>query len=281
MSAHPPLSPWATDHEGRHALPDGPPDALYERPPKAGTVYLVGAGPGDPGLLTCRGRALIEAADVVLHDALISAAIMAVIPPRTERINVGKRRGKHLVEQHRIGDLLIAQARRERIVVRLKGGDPLVFGRGAEEMAQLRAAGVPYEVVPGVTVAVAGPAMAGIPITHRGLSGAVTFVTGHDAATDRKAVGWHSLAGTDHTLVILMGLKKLPTIAAKLIAAGRDPDTPAAVIQDATLASQRVVTGRLSSIAERVVAAGIRSPATVVVGPVAALHAQLAWKDGP
>ena len=241
-------------------------------------VWLVGAGPGDPGLLTVRGLEVLQAAEVVVHDALVGPGILALIPDEALRIDVGKRRGKHKAEQRAIGDLLVEHGRAGRRVVRLKGGDPLVFGRGAEEMAQLREAGVDYELVCGVSVAAAGPALAGIPVTHRELSGAFTVVTGHDAATDRRPVGWHALAGTDHTLVILMGLARLGEIASRLVAEGRDPSTPVAVIQEASLPSQRVVLGTLEDIAERVEAAGLRPPATTVVGPVAALHAELKWR---
>jgi len=241
-------------------------------------VWLVGAGPGDPGLLTLRALEVLEAAEVVLHDALVGPGVLEKIPSSALRVDVGKRSGRHKAEQLSIGEQLIEHARAGRRVVRLKGGDPLVFGRGAEEMRQLRSAGIPYEVVPGVSIAAAGPALAGIPVTHRELAGAFTVVTGHDAATARRPVSWHALAGTDHTLVILMGLGRLGDICARLIQAGRDPSTPAAVIQDASLPTQRVVTGTLNDIHEIVLAEGIRAPATTVVGPVAALHAELKWR---
>lgn len=241
-------------------------------------VWLVGAGPGDPGLLTVRGHELLRNAEVVLHDALVSPAILELVPDGALLVDVGKRAGKHKAEQAAIGQQLIDHARSGKRVVRLKGGDPLVFGRGAEEMLQLREAGVPYEVVPGVSIAAAGPAMAGIPVTHRELAGAFMVVTGHDAATGRRPVSWHALAGTDHTLVVLMGLKRLGDIAARLIAAGRDPSTPVAVVQHASLPTQEVVLGTLEDISERVEAAGLSAPAITVVGPVAALHEVLSWR---
>ncbi len=246
--------------------------------PSGGRVYLVGAGPGDPGMLTLRAWEVIGAAEVVLHDALVSEAILELLPEGAERIDVGKRAGRHKARQERIAALLVDHARRGRVVVRLKGGDPLVFGRGAEEMAALRGAGIPYELVPGVTSAVAAPACAGIPVTHRELSGAVTFVTGHDAATGRGPVAWNDLAASDHTLVVLMGLGRLEAIAARLLAAGRPADTPAAVISRAATVHQRVVTGTLATIAREARASGVEPPATVVVGRVAALAATLAWR---
>ena len=184
---------------------------------------------------------------------------------------MGKRASKHLVEQTDIHALLIEHARSGRIVVRLKGGDPFVFGRGAEEVAALVGAGVPWELVPGVSSAWAAPGAVGIPVTHRALSGAVTLVTGHDAATGRHPVSWHGLAGTDHTLVIFMGIGRLAEICQRLTEAGRPASTPVAVIQEATTPRQRHAVGTLADIADRVLERGIVAPATVIVGRVVTL----------
>ena len=235
---------------------------------RPGNVYLVGAGPGDPGLITVRGRALLDAADVVVHDALISSEMMATIPENAERIDVGKRRGKHKKEQDEIHRILVEQALKGKIVVRLKGGDPVLFGRGAEERQALRKEGIPCEIVPGVSAAWAAPASIGVPVTHREVSGAVTIVTGHDAATPRRRVSWQKLAGTDHTLVVFMGLARLREIAARLIREGRPADTPVAVVQEATTPRQKHVIGTLIDIGDRAEKAKIEAPAAVIVGRV-------------
>lgn len=240
-------------------------------------VAIVGAGPGDPGLLTVRARQLLDTAEVVVHDALVSEEILRDL--RAERIDVGKRRGKHLAEQEEINQILVRLAREGRKVVRLKGGDPLLFGRGGEEMQALKDAGIAYIVVPGVSAAIAGPAMAGIPVTHRDHAAAVTIVTGHECEELARApLRWRAMAESGHTLVVMMGLTHLASIAARLIAAGRAPETPVAVIQEATTPRERAVAGTLTDIAERVVAAGIEAPAVVVVGNVAALGRELAWR---
>jgi uroporphyrinogen III methyltransferase/synthase len=243
----------------------------------SGMVAIVGAGPGDPGLLTVRARQLLDGAEVVVHDALVSVEILRGL--RGECIDVGKRRGKHVAEQEQINQLLVRLAREGRRVVRLKGGDPLLFGRGGEEMQALREAGVPYIVVPGVSAAIAGPAMAGIPVTHSDHAAAVTIVTGHECEElVRDPLRWRAMAETGHTLVILMGLTHLGEIAGRLMEAGRPVDTPVAVVQEATTPRERAVTGTLADIAERVLAAGIVAPAVVVVGNVAALGRELAWR---
>ncbi len=237
-----------------------------------GTVYLVGAGPGDPDLLTVRGRALLEQADVVVYDRLVAPALLTCVRPEAERIYVGKAPGRHTCPQEEIHTLLIDAARRGRVVVRLKGGDPFVFGRGGEEGLALRAAGIPFVVVPGVTSAVSVPAYAGIPVTHRGVAQAFTVVTGHTCGTD--APDWAALARAG-TLVILMGLRRLPEIARTLMAGGRAPDTPVAVIAQGSTPEQIVVEGTLETIAARV--ADLRPPATIVVGDVVALRHALHW----
>jgi uroporphyrinogen III methyltransferase/synthase len=243
-----------------------------------GRVYLVGAGPGDPGLLTARALELIAAADVILYDRLIPAAALDGAAPGAELVFVGKQGGGASVAQEHTEALMIEHARAGRTVVRLKGGDPFVFGRGGEEALALRAAGVGFEVVPGVTAGVAAAAYAGIAVTHRGLASAVALVTGHeDPAKGEPAVDWDALAAFPGTLVFYMGVRQLPQIAASLLAAGREPDEPAAVIERGTLPGQRMVPGTLATIAERAEAEAIGAPAVTIVGKVAGLAEQLAW----
>lgn len=243
-----------------------------------GRVYLVGAGPGDPGLLTLRGREVLGLADVVVYDALISPRLLNYTPQWCERIYVGKRSSAHTLSQDEINRLLIEKASDSATVVRLKGGDPFVFGRGGEEALALVEAGIEFEVVPGVTAAVAGAAYAGIPVTHRLMASAVGFVTGHEA--DDKpdsALDWDALARWKGTLVFYMGVSNLPAITRNLVAHGRGPDTPAAVIHWGTTARQRVVTGTLSTLPELVAAAGLGAPALILVGEVVALRESLNW----
>lgn len=243
--------------------------AVTHRAHPSGWIYLVGAGPGDPGLITARGLELLRAADVVVYDRLVAPALVAQAPASAERVFAGKRPhgggGEH-TDQARINALLIDRARRGLTVVRLKGGDPFVFGRGAEECEALSAAGVSYEVIPGVTSATGVPAAAGIALTQRGISSAFAVVTGHECR-DGSTVDWEALSRVP-TLVVLMGLGSLPEIAARLRAHGAAPDTPAAVIAHGTLPSQRTVCGTLDDIADRAAAAGLESPATVVIGEV-------------
>ena len=246
----------------------------------SGRVHLVGAGPGDPGLMTVRALELIAAADVILHDRLIPDAALAAARPDADLVDVGKRPGAPARSQEEIHRLLVEHARAGRMVVRLKGGDPFVFGRGGEEAEALRAAGVDYEVVPGVTAGVAAPAYAGIPVTHRDAASAVAFVTGHeDSDKPEPALDWAALARFPGTLVLYMGVRQLPAIARRLLDAGRDPDEPAAVVERGTLPDQRTVTGTLATIAERTAAADVGPPAVTVVGPVAALAERLAWLE--
>ncbi len=242
------------------------------------TVHLVGAGPGDPGLLTVRGHELLERCDAVVYDALADRRLLELVPPAAERIDAGKRAGSHRMSQDEINALLVELGGRLGCVVRLKGGDPFVFGRGGEEALALQAAGVAFEVVPGVSSAYAVPAYAGIPVTHRGMAAQVTFVTGHeDAEREGSALDWASLAATPGTLVFLMGVRTLARNAASLIEHGMSPATPAAVISDGTRPGQRSVTAPLGEIAEA--AAGLGAPAIVLVGEVAALRDQLAWYE--
>ncbi|HUE27622.1 MAG TPA: uroporphyrinogen-III C-methyltransferase [Solirubrobacteraceae bacterium] len=244
------------------------------------TVYLVGAGPGDPGLLTTRALELIAAADVIVHDRLIPAGALDGARPDAELVYAGKRGGGESTAQAEIERLLVEHGRRGRTVVRLKGGDPFVFGRGGEEAEALRAAGIPFEVVPGVTAGVAAPAYAGIPVTHRELASAVAFVTGHeDPAKPESALDWDALAAFPGTLVVYMGVRRLDSITARLISAGRDPDQPAAVIERGTMAGQRVVTAALKTIAAQAAEEGVAAPAVALFGPVVALREELKWLE--
>ena len=242
------------------------------------TVYLVGAGPGDPGLLTVRALELITSADVIVYDRLIPAEALARARPEAELIYVGKEGGGESFPQPEIDRLLVEHAKAGRTVLRLKGGDPFVFGRGGEEAEALTDAGVPFEVVPGVTAGVAAPAYAGIPVTHRDLASAVAFVTGHeDPSKSQSALDWPALARFPGTLVIYMGVRRLEAIAEQLISAGRAGGEPAAVIERGTLPDQRVVAATLGTIAAEAAAAGIRAPAIAVLGPVAAVRERLRW----
>jgi uroporphyrin-III C-methyltransferase len=242
-------------------------------PEAPGKVYLVGGGPGDPGLITVKGLGCLRAADVVLYDRLIAPALLAETPAWAELIDVGKAPEKARGSQAEINAQLIAHARAGKTVVRLKGGDPFVFGRGGEEALALVEAGIPFEVVPGVTSAVAAPAYAGIPVTHRHVAQSFTVVTGHTAGDgDENGAAWDDLPRSG-TLVLLMGVKHLPEITARLIAAGRAADTPAAVIHWGTTARQQVVTGTLATIASD--AREAPPPATIVIGEVVGLRAAL------
>jgi len=257
-----------------------------------GVVYLVGAGPGDPGLMTRRSLELIAAADVILHDRLIPPGALDGARPDAELRYVGKEPGAPALGQREINALLVELARAGRRVVRLKGGDPFVFGRGGEEAEALAAAGVAFEVVPGVTAGAAAPAYAGIPVTHRDIASAVAFVTGHEdpaketrtgdseqVAAGATALDWEALARFPGTLVFYMGVRNLPLISERLRARGRDPQEPAAVVARGTLSGQRTVTAPLDEIAKRAAEAGLRPPAITVVGPVAGLHDTLAWLE--
>jgi uroporphyrinogen III methyltransferase / synthase len=248
--------------------------------PRPGTVYLVGAGPGDPGLLTVRGLALLGRADVVVYDRLVNPALLAEAPPGALRVAVGKCPGRHGPSQAEINRLLIARACEGRQVVRLKGGDPFVFGRGGEEAEALAAAGIPFEVVPGVSSAVAVPAYAGIPVTHRGLSSSFAVVTGHeDPDKAVAAVDWRRLATGVDTLIVLMGLHTLPATVAALLAHGRSPATPVALIRWGTTSAQETVTGTLGDIVGVAQAAGLQPPVVAVIGEVVALRDRLRWFD--
>ncbi len=245
---------------------------------KPGKVYLVGAGPGDPKLLTLRGKECLEQADVVLYDYLANPVLLDYAPARAERIYVGRRGRGTYPDQGEINRLLIDKTKAGKIVVRLKGGDPFVFGRGGEEAEAVAEAGLDFEVVPGVTAAVAVPAYAGIPVTHRTLASTVAFVTGHEDPTKGPSkLEWPRLATAQGTLVFLMGMKNLPTIVSRLIAEGRAVDTPVAVIRWGTRANQRTVVGTLGDIVRRAEEAGMEPPTVIVVGEVVRLRQQLNW----
>jgi uroporphyrinogen III methyltransferase / synthase len=247
---------------------------------RAGVVYLVGAGPGDPGLMTVRAHELLAAADVVFHDRLIPEGALAAAREDAELVYVGKEAGRASIPQDEIGERLVSAARDGKSVVRLKGGDPFVFGRGGEEAEALRAAGVEFEVVPGVTAGVAAPAYAGIPVTHRDDASAVAFVTGHeDPEKVGSALDWEALARFPGTLVLYMGVRGLADSASALVAAGRDGGDPAAAIERGTMPGQRGVSATLETIAAAVEREGIAPPAVIVTGPVAARSEGLAWLE--
>ncbi|MEM4781295.1 MAG: uroporphyrinogen-III C-methyltransferase [Halalkalicoccus sp.] len=238
-----------------------------------GTVYLVGSGPGDPELLTVKARRLIEESDVVLHDKLPGPEIIESIP-EDRREDVGKRAGGERTSQEEINERLAELARDGKTVVRLKGGDPFVFGRGGEELEYLRERAVPVEVVPGITSAIAAPAVFGIPVTHRDHASSVSFVTGHEDPTkEESAVDWAALAATGGTIVVLMGVGKLPEYVAALRKAGMDPETPVALIERGTWPEGRAVAGTLETIVSVRDEAGIEPPAVTVIGGVAGLYA--------
>jgi len=237
-----------------------------------GIVYLVGAGPGDPRLITVLGLDCLRRAEVVVYDRLISDVLLAEAPPEAERIFVGKAPGEHARRQEEINSLLVHHGKAGRVVVRLKGGDPFVFGRGAEEAIACAEAGVSWEVIPGISSALAVPARVGIPVTHREMAAGFAVVTGHCAEGDRQ--DWATLAQVE-TLVILMGLSRLPEIAAALLFHGRGAETPVAVIAQGTLPEEQVVVGTLATTVGDVARAGLKAPATIVVGEVVRIRERL------
>jgi uroporphyrinogen III methyltransferase/synthase len=248
----------------------------------SGIVHLVGAGPGDPGLITAAGREALERADVVVHDRLGTEALLGLCRAGAELVDAGKAPGRAAMTQEEINAALVEHGRRGRRVVRLKGGDPFVFGRGGEEAEALAAAGVPFTVVPGVTSAIAAPAAAGIPVTHRGVATSFTVVTGHeDPGKPSEQTDWAALAAVPGTLVILMGMGRLGDIAEALLAAGRPADEPAAAVQWGTTPRQRSAVATLGTLARRVEEGGLGPPAVVVVGEVAALAPRIAGGPGP
>ena len=254
------------------------PKGLDRAPHGVGRVALVGAGPGDPGLITVKGRDLLAAADVVVYDRLAHPALLDIAPPEAERIFIGKAHGRHVLEQEELNHLLVFLASQGKRVVRLKGGDPFVYGRGGEEAEALAGAGIPFEVVPGITSAVAAPAYAGIPVTDRRHASSVAFVTGHlDPAAPDNPVDWRGLARSVDTIVIFMGLRMAGAIASVLIDAGRSPETPVAVIEWGTYEKQRTLVSSLDRLTDDLVVADLGSPSIIVVGEVVRLRSKLAW----
>ncbi len=238
-----------------------------------GKVYLVGSGPGGTGLLTQRAAEIIDAADVIFYDQLPGEEILSSLPEKAEKIDCGKFGGRHTREQHEIESLMVDRAQKDLVVVRLKGGDPFLFGRGGEETGTLRAAGIAVEMVPGVSSALAVPASVGIPVTHRKYASQVTILTGHeDPAKPEPALDWKLLAQSRGTIVILMGVSNLGNIARALVANGKKPDTPVAIIERGLRKDRRVTTGPLATIGDLAARAGVRPPAVIVIGDVVRLY---------
>ncbi len=246
-------------------------------------VYLVGAGPGDPGLITVKGKECVQNADVIIYDYLASPALLSHARKSAELIYVGKKGGDHTLSQDEINALIVEKAKSGGIVCRLKGGDPFIFGRGGEEAEVLFEAGLPFEIVPGVTSAIAAAAYAGIPLTHRKMTSTLAFITGHeDPDKEETSINWSSLASGIGTLVFFMGVKNLPNIVKNLIAHGKSPDTPVALIQWGTTSSQKTAAGTLETIVEAARTAGIKAPAIIVIGEVVHLRKKLKWfEDRP
>lgn len=246
-----------------------------------GKVFLVGAGPGDPALLTLKAVEALKAADVVIYDRLVNDAILNWAPKAAEKIYVGKSAGKHELPQEQINELLVTKAREGKKVVRLKGGDPFLFGRGGEEAEALAEKRIDFEVVPGVTSALAAPAYAGIPLTHRDYASSVAIVTGHRAEKGGKIIKWGELACAADTIVILMGVELLESTAAKLMEGGLNAETPVAIIEQGTSAKQRSVIGKLGTIAQTAKERNVKPPAVIVIGQVAKLGEKLSWFKNP
>lgn len=244
-----------------------------------GKVWLVGAGPGDAGLLTVKARNLIQKAEFIAYDALVGDEILCLLPEETEKVSVGKRSGRHLVPQEEINQILLAQAMKGKRVVRLKGGDPFVFGRGGEELELLRENGIPFEVVPGITSAVAVPAYAGIPVTHREYSSSFHVITGHPRKDGQDKTDYEALVRMNATLVFLMGMSRMETVMDNLMAAGMDKDMPAAVLENGTRCAQRKVVSTVRKLVRDTEKAKIQAPAVIVVGKVCALSEEFAWYE--
>ena len=251
-----------------------------ENNPSKGMVYLVGAGPGDPGLITVRGLEIIRSADVIIYDYLAAPTLLRHVRDNAELIYVGKKGGDHTLSQDGINALIVAKAKAGATVARLKGGDPFIFGRGGEEAEVLIDEGIPFEIVPGVTSAIAAPAYAGIPLTHRKFTSTVAFITGHeDPDKETSSIDWAALAKGIGTLVFLMGVKNLPQITGSLIRHGKPADTPVALVRWGTTSRQQTVSGTLTTIVERVKQAGLKAPAIIVVGEVVQLRDRMKWFD--
>ena len=241
---------------------------------KQGKVWLVGAGPSDAGLMTLKGKAVLEQADVVVYDALVSASVLAMIPEQAQTVYVGKRSGHHSVPQPQINQILLEQAQQGKRVVRLKGGDPFLFGRGGEELELLREHNIPFEVVPGITSAIAVPAYNGIPVTHRDYCSSVHIITAHSKQDGELNIPFPALCQLNGTLVFLMGVTSMERICRGLLQAGMDAQTPAAILQEGTSAAQRRVVATLSTLVERAQQEKIQAPAVLVIGKVCQLADQ-------
>ncbi len=246
-----------------------------------GRVYLVGAGPGDPKLLTVKAVELLKAADVVIYDRLVGEEILSLAPAKAEKIYVGKRTGKHEVPQEQITELIIEKAMGGGRVVRLKGGDPFIFGRGGEEAEALVKKGLEFEVVPGVSSAVVAPEYAGIPLTHRDYASSVAIITGHRSGDTERVINWARIAKAVDTMVILMGVESLDAIARKLLEGGISSEKPVAIVESGTYPQQRTLIGKLGTIVKEAEARKIKPPAVIVIGEVANLGRKLAWFKKP
>jgi uroporphyrin-III C-methyltransferase len=242
-----------------------------------GKVFLVGAGPGDPKLLTIKALELLQNAKNIVYDRLISKEILALIPKNAEKIYVGKESGRHAVPQDKITELLVKMALEGKDVVRLKGGDPFIFGRGGEEAESLAENGIDFEIIPGVSSSVVAPMYAGIPLTHRDYASSVAIVTGHQAGEGKRNIEWTKIVNAVDTVVILMGIESLPTLVDKLIIGGIDSSKPVAIIEKGTLNQQRTITGTINSIVNDAKKADIKPPAVIVIGEVVKLSRKLEW----
>jgi len=243
-----------------------------------GKVYIVGAGPGDPELLCIKAYKIINKADVIIYDRLVSNSIIQLIPKKIEKICVGKKPCNHHYTQNQINKILVEEARKGKIVIRLKGGDPFLFGRGGEEALILRRFGIEFEVVPGISSALAVPTYAGIPLTHRGYSSSLTIITGHEDPTKSKNfINWEKIGTITDTIVILMGINRLKNIVEFLLKVGRNPETPIAIIEYGTTTHQREIIGVISDIIQKVEEHGIQTPAIIVIGEVIKLRKEISW----
>ncbi len=243
------------------------------------TVYLVGAGPGDPGLLTMRAAELLQQADVVLYDRLVDDSIIAMIPNDTKKVYVGRAVGDDTSHQNDTNQQMLYHAKSMKKVVRLKGGDPIIFGRGGEEAQFLKRHSIKYEIIPGITSGIGSATYSGIPLTYRGHSSSVVFVTGHeDPLKETESVRWQNLAKSVDTIVIMMGLSRIRTICSELARGGMDLETPVSVIQNGTTTKHKMITGTISDIADIVEESGISPPANIIIGSVVNLHEELKWR---